>query len=72
MLPIVILGGGFAGVLLRRVTISYEIGTLRREISYDHLVLALGSETNYLGIPGIHDHAMELRALAMPSCSEPE
>jgi NADH dehydrogenase len=47
----------------RRVTISHGVGTHRREIPYDHLVLALGSETNYFGIPGIHDHAMGIKSL---------
>ena len=50
--------------LLRRVTILMgNVTQSEREISYDHLVLALGSETNYSGIPGIRDHAMGIRSL---------
>jgi NADH dehydrogenase FAD-containing subunit len=35
------------------VTISYGIGMLTRELPFDHLVLALGSETDYFGIAGV-------------------
>src|SRR5512132_575476 len=31
----------------RRVTVSYGIRELQRELPFDYLVLALGSETNY-------------------------
>src|ERR1700739_1960984 len=37
----------------RRVTISYGIRELKRELPFNHLVLALGSETSFLGIPGV-------------------
>ena len=36
----------------RRVTISYGLRVLKQELPFDYLVLALGSETNYLGNPG--------------------
>jgi NADH dehydrogenase FAD-containing subunit len=45
------------------VTISYGIRTLTRALSFDHLVLALGSETNYSGIPGIADNALGIKTL---------
>jgi NADH dehydrogenase len=32
-------------------------------LSFDHLVLALGSETNYSGIPGIADNALGIKTL---------
>ena len=47
----------------RQVTISYGIGMLTRELPFDHLVLALGSETNYFGIPGIAEHALGIKTL---------
>jgi NADH dehydrogenase len=47
----------------RQVTISYEIGTLTRELPFDHLVLALGSETDYFGIPGIAERALGIKTL---------
>jgi NADH:ubiquinone reductase (H+-translocating) len=47
----------------RQVTISYGIRALTRELPFDHLVLALGSETNYLGIPGVAEHALGIKTL---------
>jgi NADH dehydrogenase len=47
----------------RRVTISYGIGELTRELPFDHLVLALGSETNYFGIPGVAEHALGIKTI---------
>lgn len=51
-------------LIARRVTISYGIaGLLTRELPFDHLVLALGSETNYFEIPGIPEHAQGIKTL---------
>ena len=50
-------------LIARRVTISYGIRELRRELQFDHLVLALGSETNYLGIPGVAEQALGIKTL---------
>jgi NADH:ubiquinone reductase (H+-translocating) len=47
----------------RRVTISYGIRDLKRELRFDYLVLALGSETSYLGIPGVAEHALGIKTL---------
>ena len=47
----------------RQVTIAYGIRTLTRELPFDHLVLALGSETNYSGIPGVAEHALGIKTL---------
>ncbi len=33
-------------------------------LSYDHLVLALGSVTDFRGIPGLHEHALPFKTLA--------
>jgi NADH dehydrogenase len=32
-----------------------------RELQYDHLVVALGAETDYFGIPGIREHAIPFK-----------
>jgi NADH dehydrogenase len=45
------------------VTISYGISVLGRDLPFDHLVLALGSETNYFGSPGIAEHALGIKTL---------
>jgi NADH dehydrogenase len=50
-------------VAARRVTISYGIRRLSRELPFDHLVLALGSETNYFGTPGVAEHALGIKSL---------
>jgi NADH dehydrogenase len=47
----------------RRVTISYGIRELTRELPFDYLVLALGSETSYFGIPGVAEHALGIKTL---------
>jgi NADH dehydrogenase len=47
----------------RHVTISYGTGQFRTELPYEHLVLTLGSETNYLAIPGVADGAMGIKTL---------
>ena len=47
----------------RRVTISYGAGARTRELPFDHLVLALGSETNYHGTPGVAEHAVGIKTL---------
>jgi NADH dehydrogenase len=45
------------------VTISYGIDKSRRELPYDHLVLTLGSETNYSTVPGVAEHAHGIKSL---------
>jgi NADH dehydrogenase len=50
-------------LIARRVTISYGVRELRRELQFDHLVLALGSETNYFGIPGVAEQALGIKTL---------
>lgn len=47
----------------RRATIVYGVGGLSRDLRFDHLVLALGSETNYFGIPGLAEHAFGIKTL---------
>jgi NADH dehydrogenase len=47
----------------RQVTLSYGIGLHTRELPFDHLVLALGSETSYSGIPGVAEHALGIKTL---------
>jgi NADH:ubiquinone reductase (H+-translocating) len=47
----------------KRVTISYGIGLIRRDLPFDYLVLALGSETNYAGVPGVGERALGIKSL---------
>jgi NADH dehydrogenase len=49
----------------RRVTVSHGIDASHaHELSYDHLVLALGSVTNFYGIPGLEERALTMKSLA--------
>src|SRR5919202_5367463 len=34
-----------------------------REFSYDHLVISLGAEPAYFGIPGVEEHAISIRGI---------
>lgn len=47
----------------RQVSISYGIRALTRVLPFDHLVLALGSETDYFGTPGVAEHALGIKTL---------
>lgn len=47
----------------RRVGVRLAGGSLHR-FSYDQIVLALGGETNYYGLPGIAEHAFTVKSLA--------
>jgi NADH dehydrogenase len=62
---VTVLSGNIKAIDLatRRVTIAYGIGELTRELPFDHLVLALGSETNYFGRPGVAEHALGIKTL---------
>ena len=51
-------------VCSRRVTLAYGLRELKREVPFDYLVLALGAETNYLGIPGVADHALGIKTVS--------
>ena len=50
---------------LRNRRVRCEAGPLRRtrELSYDYLLVALGSETNYFGMSGVEAHAATMKTL---------
>lgn len=47
----------------KRVTVSYSTSLIRRELPFDYLVLALGADTNYLGVPGAAEHSHGMKTL---------
>lgn len=47
----------------RRVQVSHADGGHRHVLEYDHLVIALGSVTNYYGIPGLQERAIPMKSL---------
>jgi NADH dehydrogenase len=49
----------------RQVCVSHGIGdTHPHVLAYDHLVLALGSTTNFLGLPGLEECALTMKSLS--------
>jgi len=47
----------------RRVRCRGGVAQLEFEFEYDHLLLALGSETNFLDVPGLSDWAVTMKSL---------
>jgi NADH dehydrogenase len=47
----------------RRVVVSHADGGHRHELPFDHLVIALGSVTNFFGLPGLAEHALTMKTL---------
>src|SRR4051794_11238023 len=45
------------------VTVSPGFKPRRLELAYDYLVIALGSETSYHGMPGMVEHSLPFRTL---------
>src|SRR5690349_3792284 len=47
----------------KRVTVSHGFDRHSHELEYDHLVFALGSVTNFFGLPGVAEHALTMKSL---------
>jgi NADH dehydrogenase len=53
----------------KRVVVFHGIGESHPHVlDYDHLVLALGSVTNFYGIPGLQERALTMKSLADAVC----
>jgi len=48
----------------RVVVVSHCPMCQRFELKFDHLVLALGSTTNFRGVPGVADNALPMKTLS--------
>jgi NADH dehydrogenase len=48
------------------VTVSHGVLGHRQELAFDHLVLALGSETNFFDLPGLAERAITMKSGADP------
>ena len=48
----------------RRVTVAYGVYRRQKELFYDHLVIALGSETNFFKLPGVEERALTMKSLS--------
>lgn len=47
----------------RRVVVAHGLERHSHEIEYDHLVIALGSITNFYHLPGLETHALTMKTL---------
>jgi NADH dehydrogenase len=47
----------------KRVVVSHGFHPHTHELPYDHLIIALGSTTNFYGLPGLEKHAMTMKSL---------
>lgn len=47
----------------RRVVTATGEGVGQIEVPYDHLILALGGEPAYFGIPGVEEHAISMKGI---------
>ncbi|MBI3829870.1 MAG: FAD-dependent oxidoreductase, partial [Planctomycetes bacterium] len=47
----------------KKVVVSHGFDRHTHEISYDYLILALGSITNFFGLPGLEDRALTMKSL---------
>ena len=47
----------------RAVAVAHSDGSHGHELAYDHLVLGLGSVTNFFGLPGVAERAFTMRTL---------
>jgi len=47
----------------RRVSVLHGFERHAHEIEYDHLVIALGSVTNFYGLPGLENHSLTMKTL---------
>jgi NADH dehydrogenase len=47
----------------RKAIVSHGFSPHTHELAYDHLVLGLGSTTNFYGLPGLEERAMTMKSL---------
>src|SRR5205814_9275130 len=47
----------------RRVTIAYGLNRAQKILSYDYLLIALGSETSFFNLPGVEESALTMKSL---------
>jgi NADH dehydrogenase len=50
-------------LLRRRVSVSHGLEHHHHQLEYDHLVLALGSITNFYQLPGLQERALTMKSL---------
>lgn len=65
-MPLIEAGASFRRAALEGVDFGRKVVIVGdgKEYPYDHLVLALGSQPNFFGIPGVKEHSLALGGLA--------
>jgi NADH dehydrogenase len=62
--PLIQAGASFRRAELKSIDFEKRCVTAEgREFSYDHLVLALGGQPNFFGIPGVEEYSLTMRGL---------
>jgi NADH dehydrogenase len=64
--PLIEAGASFRRAELKAVDFARKIVVAKggKEFPYDHLILALGSQPNFFGVPGVREHSLALGGLA--------
>ena len=64
--PLIEAGASFRRAELKGVDFERKIVVAEggKEFPYDHLILALGSQPNFFGVPGVKEHSLALGGLA--------
>jgi NADH dehydrogenase len=47
----------------RRVAVSHGFDGHAHELPYDHLIITLGSSTNFFGLPGVEENALTVKSI---------
>jgi len=47
----------------RKVSLAYGVQRSQKSLSYDHLVIALGSDSNFFKLPGVGERALTMKSL---------
>lgn len=62
--PLIHMGASFQRAWIEGVDLQSKIVTAGgKEFPYDHLVLALGAQPSYFGIPGVEEHALPMKGI---------
>jgi len=48
----------------RRVSLAYSVHRRVKELTFDHLVLALGSESNFFHLPGVEERSLGMKSVS--------
>jgi NADH:ubiquinone reductase (H+-translocating) len=64
--PLIELGASFRRAELKEVDFERRVVVAEggKKFPYDHLILALGSQPNFFGVPGVKEHTLALGGLA--------